>query len=146
MSLVAGFSPPRAAGRVAITGTKHDHPRVVSGSDPSPRPAHQARIATVVVLAALVVVPASLLPPDALVGLVQGAAGSGRGAAYLVAAIGLHVAFYGSLGLVAAFAVGPGATRHQRWLRFLLVPPLLVALAVIVRSVKLGHVPMLANA
>ena len=67
-------------------------------------------------------------------------------AAYLVSAIGLQIALFGSLGTVAAFAVGPGKSGRQRWLQLLLVPLVVVGIAVLVRSLKLGYVPMLANA
>ena len=98
------------------------------------------------VLVALLIVPAPLLPPLALAGKVQSVFGIGWKPAYLATAIVLQVALYGSLGLVAAFAVGRGKNRRGRWLRLLIVPIVLVAIAVLVRSLKLGHVPMLANA
>ncbi len=106
----------------------------------------RARAAAAVVLSALVLVPAPLLPPGGLVGALQSWAGVGRPAAYLVAAIGLHTLFYGTLGVLAALTVDPGRTRRQRWQRLLLVPLTVVGIALVVRTVKLGHVPMLANA
>lgn len=104
------------------------------------------RIAIGAVALALVLVPAPLLPPSSLVAAVQSLLGCGRPPAYLVAVIGLHVLLYGALGATAAFAVDPGQTSRQRWLRFLLVPVVVVGIALVVRSLKLGHVPMLTNA
>src|SRR5262249_51886928 len=50
------------------------------------------------------------------------------------------------LGLVAAFAIPPASTRSKRWVQLVFVPLGLVLATVIIRSVKLGHVPVLANA
>jgi hypothetical protein len=102
--------------------------------------------AIVVVLAALVLVPAPLLPPEALVDAVEALLGRGRGAAYLVAVIGIHAVFYGALGVAASLAVERARSARHAWLQWLLVPLLVVALAVLIRSLKLGHVPMLENA
>jgi len=106
----------------------------------------KTKVAAAVVLLALVVVPAPLLPPLGLTGFVQSVFGSGWKTAYLVSAIGLHIALYSSLGVAAAFAVSAGKTRRQLWLQLLLLPLVVVGIAVLVRSLKLGHVPMLANA
>ena len=103
-------------------------------------------VAAVVVLLALMVVPAPLLPPFALVGALQSTLGAGRAPAYLVAAIGLHAVFYGALGALAALAVDPGRTRRGRLVRLLVVPVVVVGVAVLLRSLKLGHWPMLENA
>ncbi len=105
-----------------------------------------AKIAAAVVLLALVIVPAPLLPPLGLAGMVQSFFHVGWKAAYLVSAIGLQIALFGSLGTVAAFAVGPGKSGRQRWLQLLFVPLVVVGITVLVRSLKLGYVPMLANA
>jgi hypothetical protein len=98
------------------------------------------------VLLALVIVPAPLLPPLGLAAKVQSILGVNWKTAYLVAAIGLHGSLYGSLGVVAAFAVGPGEKRWHRLLQLVVVPVVVVGIAVLVRSVKLGHVPLLHNA
>jgi hypothetical protein len=99
-----------------------------------------------VALLALVIVPAPLLPPLGLTEKVHSLLGVSWTTAYLAAAIGLHMALYGALGVVAAFAVGPGKTLRRRWLQLLIVPVVVVGIVVLVRSLKLGHVPMLANA
>jgi hypothetical protein len=106
----------------------------------------KSTVAAAVALLALVSVPAPLLPPLGLTGKVQSILGVSWQTAYLAAAIGLHMALYGSLGVVAACAVGPGKKRRQRWLQLLIVPVVVVGIALLVRSLKLGHVPMLANA
>lgn len=109
-------------------------------------PSAKAKIAAGVVLLALAIVPAPLLPPLGLAGKVQSVFGVGWKAAYFITTIGLQVALYGSLGVVAAFAVGPGNKRRHQWLQLLLIPLVVVGLAVVIRSLKLGHVPMFANA
>ena len=98
------------------------------------------------VLLALLAVPAPLLPPHRLAEAVQSATGAGWKMAYLVAAVGLQVAFYVSLGLLAAFAVNRAATACRRLLQVLLVPLVVVGVALLIRSLKAGHLPVLANA
>lgn len=95
---------------------------------------------------ALAAVPAPLLPPARLAGAVRSLTGLGWSPAYLVATVGLHLALYGSLGALAAFAFGPGDTQGRRWLRLAILPATLAGLALLVRSVKLGHVPTPGNA
>jgi hypothetical protein len=106
----------------------------------------RAKVGVGAVLLALAIVPAPLLPPLGLAGKVQSVLGIGWKPAYLASAIGLHTALYGSLGVLAVFAAGPGNKRRQRWLQLLVMPLVVVGIAVLVRSLKLGHVPMLANA
>jgi hypothetical protein len=106
----------------------------------------KTKVAAAAVLLALVIVPAPLLPPLGLAGQLQSVLGVGWKTAYLAATIGLHVALYGSLGVVAAFAVGPGKSSRHHLLQLVIVPVIVVGIAVAVRSVKLGHVPMFANA
>ena len=85
--------------------------------------------AAVVVLLALVTVPAPLLPLG-LTGKVQSCLDVSWKTAWLVAVVGLHVALYGSLGVVVAFAVDPAKKRTHRWLQLVIVPVLVVAIAV----------------
>jgi hypothetical protein len=98
------------------------------------------------ILLALVLVPAPLLPPHWLAEAVRSAFGVGWKAAYLVTATGLHTLFYGSLGVLASLAVERAPTIRQRLLQIGTVPLIVVGVALLVRSVKLGHMPMLANA
>jgi hypothetical protein len=95
---------------------------------------------------ALLIVPAPLLPPHRLAQAVQSTTGVGWNAAYLIAAMGLHIGFYGSLGVLASLAVSRTPTLWGRLLQIVVVPLVVVGVALVVRSVKLGHVPMWANA
>ena len=132
-------SPGRLIGRAHQT---------VESMSTNPNPTRSGPLtlaALAVVIAALVLVPAPLLPPESAVDLVRTALKSERGTAYLIAALGLHTIFYGALGVLAALAIGPG-TGREKWARLGLVPPVVVGLALVVRSAKLGHLPMLSNA
>jgi hypothetical protein len=107
----------------------------------------RARLAAgVVVLLALLIMPAPLLPPHRLAQALQTSLGLGWNAAYLAAALGLHIAFYSSLGVLAALAAGPAPTMQGRLRQILVLPFAVVGAAVMIRSAKLGHLPMLANA
>ena len=106
----------------------------------------RAKLAASIVLVALLIVPAPLLPPHRLAEVVQSMFGVGWKAAYPLAAVGLHAAFYGSLGVLAALAVNRAPTRQGRLRQIVVVPLVVVGVAVIVRSVKLGHLPVWANA
>jgi hypothetical protein len=106
----------------------------------------KAKAAAAVVLLALVIVPAPLLPPQWLAGKLQSVFGVSWKTAYLAATIGLLVVLYGSLGAGAAFAVGSGKSTRQHLLQLVIVPLVVVGIAVVIRSLKLRHVPMLANA
>jgi hypothetical protein len=104
------------------------------------------KAAAAIVLLALVVLPAPLLPPHGLAQLFQATLGLGWKSAYLAAAIGLHAVLYGSLGLLAALAMPAAMTRGMRWLQLIIVPAVVVLIVVIIRSIKLGHVPVITNA
>jgi hypothetical protein len=106
----------------------------------------KAKLAAGGVLLALLIVPAPLLPPHRFAEVVQSVLGVGWKAAYLVAVVGLQVGFYGSLGVLAALAVHPAPRLRGQLLQIGVVPLVVVGVALIVRSVKLGHLPMLANA
>jgi hypothetical protein len=99
-----------------------------------------------VVLAALVIVPAPLLPPHRLAEAAQALLGVGWKAAYLLAAVGLQFCFYSSLGVLAAFAGTRALTLRGRLLQMAVLPLVVAGLAVLIRCAKLGHWPMLANA
>ena len=107
----------------------------------------KARLAAgIVVLLALLTMPAPLLPPHRLAQALQTTLGLQWNAAYLAAAVGLQMALYSSLGVLAALAAGRLPTMQGRLQQTLILPMALVGVAVMIRSVKLGHVPMLANA
>src|SRR5678815_4243423 len=102
----------------------------------------KARIAAgAAVLLALLIVPAPLLPPHRLAEAAQSVLGVGWKAAYLVVAIGLQVGFYGSLGVLAALTVKRAPALWRLLLQLLVVPLVVVGVALVIRSVKLGHLP-----
>jgi hypothetical protein len=98
------------------------------------------------VLLALVIVPAPLLPPHRVAEVVQSMLGVGWKGAYLLAALGLHIGFYGSLGALSVLAVNRARTWRGGLLQLVVVSLVVVAAAVSIRSIKLGHVPMFTNA
>ena len=98
------------------------------------------------VLLALLVAPAPLLPPHALAESAQSFLGVSWKTAYLVAALGLQGAFYGSLGALATLSLHRAPTPRGRRLQVVLVPWAVVGVAVIVRSMKAGHLPVWTNA
>ena len=69
--------------------------------------------ASVMVLA-LLMITAPLLPPHRLAEAVQWMLGVSWKVAYLVAALGLQVAFYGSIGVLAALTVNRAPTLRRR--------------------------------
>lgn len=106
----------------------------------------QTTVAGAILLLALLLLPAPLLPPHRFAEAVQSMLGIGWKAAYLAAALALHAVLYGALGLVAAVALPHASSRGRRLLQLVTAPVALVGIAVLVRSMKLGHVPILANA
>src|SRR5687768_2618171 len=98
------------------------------------------------VLLALVAVPAPLLPPRGLVLAVQSVLGAEWKQTYLATALGMHLLFYGMIGMLAAFALDRARSLQGRLLHFAILPCAITALAILVRSLKLGHVPVLTNA
>lgn len=106
----------------------------------------RAAVVAAAVFLALLIVPVPLLPPHRIARGVQSALGMGWSAAYLVAAVGLHVVFYGLLGVVAAFGVVPAQTPRGRLLQIVILPLVVVGVAILIRSLKLGHLPLWMNA
>lgn len=98
------------------------------------------------VLLALLAAPVPLLPPHALAETAQSLLGVSWKAAYLAAAVGLLSAFYGALGLTATLALPRAPTRRGRWLQGVLMPCAVVAVAVSIRSLRAGHLPVWTNA
>ncbi len=98
------------------------------------------------VILALLAVPAPLLPPHALAEAVQSLLGVSWKAAYLIAALGLQSVFYGSLGVLATFALSRAEGRRERVLQLAFMPWALVGTALAVRSLKAGHLPVWTNA
>jgi hypothetical protein len=97
-------------------------------------------------LAALVMLPIPLLPPETLVEFAQSSLGLGAAAAYLLCAITLQAIIYSALGLAAAFAVDRAQTFRGRLLQTIALPLLVAGLALTIRSLRAGHLPVLTNA
>ena len=93
----------------------------------------------------LLIVPAPLLPPDALVGGFQRILEVGWEVAYLAAAVAIQSAFYVSIGALSFFLFNRSSSLTSQALQLGLVPVVLVCGALLVRSVKAGHLPDLAN-
>jgi hypothetical protein len=98
-----------------------------------------------VVVVALLVVPAPLLPPHRLAEAVQSMLGIGWKASYLAAGVGLQVVFYGSIGVIAAITVNRSPSLQGRLLQIVVVPVVVVGVAFAIRFVRLGHLPVWVN-
>src|SRR3954453_14979113 len=86
-----------------------------------------------VVLIALLLVPAPLLPPHRLAEFVRQTLGISWKAAYLASAVGLSGLFYFALGVTTVLAVGKAKTRQNRILEILLLPLAVVGFALFIR-------------
>jgi hypothetical protein len=102
-------------------------------------------VAAAIVVLALLLVPAPLLPPHRFAEALQSVAGISWKAAYLVSAILLRAIFYGALGLVSAFVVNPAKTPWRRLLQIVVLPIIVITAALLLRSLKEGHFPMFSN-
>lgn len=102
--------------------------------------------AFIIIITALVAVPAPLLPPHRLAEFLQSLLGTGWPASYLAAGVLLQILFYGTLGLLSAIAAKRATSPRALVLQILLVPVGLVAVALIIRSLKAGHFPIWINA
>lgn len=65
---------------------------------------------------------------------------------YLVSTIFIQLAFYSSLGFVAAFIVKRASTTRTRLFQIVLTPIIIIGLSLIIRSVKGGYFPVWVNA
>jgi hypothetical protein len=101
--------------------------------------------AACIVLLALLLVPSPLLPSHKLAEAAQSLVGISWKAAYLLTAILLRAVLYGSIGLLGAFLVNRASTLRGRLLQIIILPPAIIAVALVIRSAKGGHLPMLAN-
>ena len=99
-----------------------------------------------IVLVALLAVPAPLLPPHRLTEALRTIFGIGWTPAYLVAAVAVQVVFYGLLGVLAASTVNRAGTLQGRLFQVVTIPVLVVGVAIIIRSLKMGHLPIWINA
>jgi hypothetical protein len=98
------------------------------------------------ILLSLLCVPAPLLPPHRLAGALQSLLGIGFKAAYLAAAVGLQTVFYLSLGWLATLVATRASSLRGPLLQIGTVPLVVVGLALIIRSLKAGHLPIWVNA
>lgn len=103
-------------------------------------------IAAVIVVMALILMPAPLLPPHYLAEKIQFYLVLKWKVAYLVAAIGLQGVFFFSIGALSAFVVRRSQDAKRRILQIFAVPLVIVTVALIIRSAKMGHFPVWVNA
>jgi hypothetical protein len=103
-------------------------------------------VAGAIVLLPLLFVPAPLLPPHHLAEVMQSMLGVSWKTAYLLAAVGLQAVFYCSIGILSAFVVRRATTQGRRLIQIIVVPVVIVLVALIIRSAKLGHLPVWINA
>lgn len=102
-------------------------------------------IAAGIVVLALASVPAPLLPPHRLAQAVQSVVGVNWKMAYLMAAVSTQFVFYGSLGVLAILAVDRAHSTFGRLLQFMVVPCAVVGMAVLIRLIKVGQLPVPTN-
>jgi hypothetical protein len=98
-----------------------------------------------IVLSALLSVPSPLLPPHLLGEAIQSMLGVNWKMAYLAAAVGLQAVFYCSVGMISAFTVKRAQTFSGRLLQIVVLPVVVVGVALVIRSVKMGHLPVWVN-
>ena len=110
------------------------------------RPIEKSQVyAAGIIVVALFSIPAPILPPHGLAEAMQSLLGLGWTASYFITAIGLRVAFYGPLGALAVFAAGRAPTLRKQMLRGIAGPLVVILLGLIIRSLKLGHLPEIYN-
>ncbi len=102
-------------------------------------------LASVIILLALFLVPAPLLPPHHLAESVHRTFNLGWKLSYLLSVIGIQFVFYVSIGILAAIFVRPENSLKKRLRKIFLLPLLLIGLVILIRSYKLGHWPVLIH-
>ena len=103
-------------------------------------------VAAIVVLLTLLLVPSPLLPPHRFAEAIQSLPGISWKTAYLVAAVVLQVVFFSSIGMLSVFVVKRAANLPGRLFQIIAVPLIIVLVALMIRSVKMGHFPIWINA
>jgi len=98
-----------------------------------------------IITLALALLPAPLLPPHRIAERIMAAAGSNWRPAYILAVVGIRAVFYGTLGVLAALGLGPAKTTRGRIVQILLVPLAVITLGLLIRSLKIGHLPVAAQ-
>jgi hypothetical protein len=102
--------------------------------------------AAAAILLALLILPAPLLPPDWLADNLAAHAEVSLHAAYLIAALGLQAAFYGALGVLAAFVIRRSRSRTGRAWQMAVAPVVVIVVGFIIGAIKAGHLPVWINA
>jgi hypothetical protein len=98
-----------------------------------------------IITLALALFPAPLLPPHGIAEWIMAAAGSNWRPSYILAVVGIRTVFYGVLGVLAALGLGAAKTIRGRILQILLVPLAIITLGLLIRSLKVGHLPVWAQ-
>lgn len=98
-----------------------------------------------IITLALALLPAPLLPPHGIAEWIMAAAGSHWMFSYLLAVVGIRAVFYGALGVLAALGLGAAKTSRGRIVQILLVPLAVIILGLVIRSLKVGHLPVAAQ-
>ena len=93
----------------------------------------------------LALLPVPLLPPHRLAEVMEHGLGLSWVSAYFIAAIGVQVTFYFCIGVLAALVAGRGETIRAQFLQVALLPLAIVGAAVIIRSLRAGHLPHWIN-
>jgi hypothetical protein len=93
-------------------------------------------------LLALALMPAPLLPPHRIAELMQSFLQVDWKIAYLFTAILFQSLFYASIGVLAALAVNRTGSPHGRVLQLVLFPFVVITVALCIRSLKAGHLPV----
>ncbi len=106
---------------------------------------YKVAIAAVVILT-LLLVPSPLLPPHRFAEAIQSVLSINWKTAYLLAAVGLQAVFFGAIGVLSAFVVKRASTLRRRLLQVIGLPVLIVLMALLIRSLKMGHFPVWINA
>jgi hypothetical protein len=64
---------------------------------------------------------------------------------YLLATVGIRAVFYGILGVLAVLGLGAAKTTRGRIVQILMVPLAVITLGLVIRSLKVGHLPVAAQ-
>lgn len=105
----------------------------------------RALASTSIVLFALLIAPAPLLPPHSLTEAMQAVSGISWNFAYMATALILQSVFYGLLGTLAATALTSASTFRGRLLQIGIIPFAIVGLGLFIRAIRAGHLPVSVN-
>src|SRR5690349_11256928 len=102
--------------------------------------------AAVIVITALLLAPAPLLPPSILSEKIQFYTGVRWKFAYLASVVGFQAAFFLIVGIISAFVVKRSPDWRWRLLQIVIVPVVVVLVMLVVRALKMGHFPVWMHA